>query len=79
MEWIKNNKGIISETLALEPLPQEKAVLKAIKHRPYWKRIWILQEIALARALLLSCGSENVHWRFQYFVNISHSETPILH
>jgi hypothetical protein len=30
--------------------------------RDYWKRIWIKQEIVLARDILLMCGAETISW-----------------
>lgn len=34
--------------------------------RPYWKRVWIIQELAYARSITLVCGSQSLDWsRFQ--------------
>lgn len=31
--------------------------------RPWWKRVWVLQEVILARKLILHCGPESVDWQ----------------
>jgi hypothetical protein len=31
--------------------------------RPYWTRMWIIQEVLLARKLLFQCGDDNCSWR----------------
>jgi hypothetical protein len=30
--------------------------------RTWWKRVWIIQEIAFARDVWLFCGSKCMHW-----------------
>lgn len=30
--------------------------------RPWWGRAWIVQEVALAKEILVSCGNKSVHW-----------------
>lgn len=39
-------------------LPQ----LRPLLHRPYWRRTWIPQEIALARRLTIWCGGDSIGW-----------------
>ncbi|KUJ12573.1 HET-domain-containing protein [Mollisia scopiformis] len=37
-------------------------------NRPYWSRLWILQEVCLARKLSLHCGTKSVSWeQFDHF------------
>lgn len=37
--------------------------------RPWWKRMWIIQEVALAPDVLVLCGSRHVPWStFQVFI-----------
>jgi len=31
-----------------------------ILHRPWWKRLWVVQEVSLARSAVLLCGSQSV-------------------
>jgi len=41
---------------------EAQAVLK-LYNRPYWSRIWIVQEMFLAKALVVFCGSRQCSWR----------------
>jgi hypothetical protein len=34
----------------------------SLMHRGYWTRLWILQEISLAKTATLLCGSDQIHW-----------------
>jgi len=34
----------------------------ALVHRPYWKRIWIIQEIVMARDRMIFCGRDEIHF-----------------
>jgi hypothetical protein len=36
--------------------------LKQLLNRPYWSRVWILQEVILSKQAILYCGSRNVSW-----------------
>ena len=36
--------------------------LSQLMHRPYWQRLWIVQELALARQVVLHCGSRTTSW-----------------
>jgi hypothetical protein len=48
---------------------QARGVL-ALCERNYWRRIWIVQEIMLAREATIYCGSKAVSWQmFEGFVN----------
>ncbi|TVY83162.1 Heterokaryon incompatibility protein 6 OR allele [Lachnellula suecica] len=52
---------------------------KALAHlcnRDYWKRVWIVQEVVLARRLTIHCGRSQADWRG--FVNILNEAHPIL-
>ncbi|KAK4238448.1 heterokaryon incompatibility protein-domain-containing protein [Achaetomium macrosporum] len=31
--------------------------------RPYWRRVWIVQEICLARRLVVKCGASQIPWK----------------
>ena len=42
-------------------LKQAEGVL-ALCERNYWKRIWIVQEVMLARQATIYCGSKNICW-----------------
>ncbi|MCJ1229251.1 hypothetical protein MMC12_005916 [Toensbergia leucococca] len=38
------------------------AALQLLYDRPYWRRIWIIQEIAFAPNVLIRCGSQQETW-----------------
>jgi len=40
----------------------ENKAIRAFCRRPYWKRLWIVQEVILARDILVCCGSMRVEW-----------------
>jgi hypothetical protein len=41
--------------------------LERLTQRSYWSRVWIVQEIVLARTRWLLCGSDEMHWdRFHH-------------
>lgn len=39
-----------------------EARLKSLFHRSFWSRIWIFQEVLLAKAIEVSCGSKTMGW-----------------
>lgn len=41
---------------------QGRAVL-ALCERPYWTRVWIIQEVMMARNITVFCGDKNFEWR----------------
>ncbi|MCJ1263983.1 hypothetical protein MMC22_003854 [Lobaria immixta] len=45
--------------------------LKEIFDRPWWSRVWVQQEFALAKAAYFVCGPTSVHWRFLDMVIIA--------
>jgi hypothetical protein len=53
----------VLDSLIIEQ-PSFEAVIRLLK-RPYWQRIWILQEIILSRKAIVFCGNSHVEW--QYF------------
>lgn len=38
--------------------------LENIYHRDYWKRVWIVQEICLAREVIIVCGHTQIPWTY---------------
>lgn len=46
----------------LKPSGDPKAALRALFQRPYWHRTWIIQEIMLARSLVVFCGAMRIEW-----------------
>lgn len=45
--------------------------LKEIFDRPWWSRVWVQQEFALAKSAYFVCGPRSVHWRFLDMVIIA--------
>jgi hypothetical protein len=41
---------------------QSEGVL-ALCYRSYWKRVWVIQEVVLAREVKIHCGTESVSWQ----------------
>lgn len=44
----------------IKSLPEE--ALRALCHREYWHRMWIKQEIVLAKEIRIYCGSRSLDW-----------------
>jgi Heterokaryon incompatibility protein (HET) len=40
----------------------ERRALTALFSRPYWQRLWVLQEILLASRVVIYCGTEKIDW-----------------
>jgi hypothetical protein len=38
--------------------------LRGLYQRSYWKRIWIVQELCLARQLVIVCGNTEIPWNY---------------
>ena len=47
----------------VKPLKGAVGSIILLLQRPYWTRLWIIQEICLSSAAILACGSDNVQWR----------------
>jgi hypothetical protein len=41
---------------------QSTGVLSSILSRPWWSRVWVLQEVAFARSAILMWGRATIHW-----------------
>jgi Heterokaryon incompatibility protein (HET) len=59
--------------------------LDALDHlltRPYWYRVWIVQEIVLSKNIVFFCGSRKFSWQallFAAYLLNSHEETDFIH
>jgi hypothetical protein len=50
--------------------------LKDLLSRDYWRRIWIVQEVFLARDLQILCGYKMLEWaHFDFFISSEHIKT----
>jgi len=41
---------------------EARASLHSLMQRPWWRRIWVIQEFCLARNPVLLCGSSSIRW-----------------
>jgi hypothetical protein len=49
---------------------QLEASFRALCYKEYWNRVWIVQELLLAKDAMIYCGSKRVtRQAFQYFIN----------
>lgn len=48
--------------VGLDQFLRKIQALLRLCHRPYWRRMWIIQEIVLAQKALLCCGSDHASW-----------------
>jgi hypothetical protein len=42
---------------------EQREALRNLTKRPYWKRMWIIQEILNAKEILVVCGSKTFPWK----------------
>ena len=56
------------ETSTLQPW--ERAIVRAFISRPWFSRVWILQEVFMAREAVVLCGDQEVSWK--RFVGVFH-------
>ncbi|RAH53677.1 hypothetical protein BO85DRAFT_503710 [Aspergillus piperis CBS 112811] len=58
-------ESVVNNTSVLSKLGKQKAqtdALDTIYQRSYWSRLWIIQELFLARTIILFCGSKSTAW-----------------
>ncbi|KAH6694923.1 heterokaryon incompatibility protein-domain-containing protein [Leptodontidium sp. MPI-SDFR-AT-0119] len=41
---------------------RSKAAVTSLLQRPFWKRVWIIQEVSKSRKLRVLCGSASIRW-----------------
>lgn len=57
------------------PGPTDKTPLQALFRRPWFNRMWVLQEISLASEAIVVCGEQEVNWiSFYHFYHWNVSE-----
>lgn len=58
-----HNAQMVTSKLGISPLSHRNWLgWVAFLHRPYFKRVWVVQEIGLADKVLCVCGSRRVPW-----------------
>ena len=63
-----------------EQTTAQMAALQAISDRTYWTRFWIVQELILARKLVIHCGDDKIDWWPEMFPKpmiLSFQRTPV--
>lgn len=48
----------------------------ALQARPYWRRMWILQEVMLAKKLVVVCGWKQAGWNFVEEWPVNYMDSP---
>lgn len=49
--------------------------IKELCQRPYWKRLWVYQELKLARQIQLMCGTRTIAWDpFRLFLTLAETD-----
>lgn len=56
--------------------PRVRDVVDTLLHRDYWSRIWIVQEIVMAREVEIMCGSKTIEWDELEVVCRGHDDEP---
>lgn len=80
MEWIREIDESSHDrwSIAREDrpsAPKDRAPLQALFRRPWFNRMWVLQEIALATEAIVVCGKLEVNWTsFYHFYHWNVSE-----
>jgi Heterokaryon incompatibility protein (HET) len=59
-----------SKSLCLQPRDKIDSIINLVE-RPYWKRVWVIQEIAFARQTTIHCGRRSFFW-VQFVSAIKH-------
>ncbi|KAI9642823.1 hypothetical protein NHQ30_008556 [Ciborinia camelliae] len=54
--------GLPHSLLPLNPSRSLEALCQLF-HRPYWKRLWVIQELTLAKEILVQCGESYFEWK----------------
>lgn len=77
-EVLHNDDSLIREGAYKD---EYMALAEGILMRPWWQRVWVIQEVAVARDLAMICGSRSISWPFLYryslFLNHFHSTVAV--
>jgi hypothetical protein len=58
----ENLRDMLEDKSESKPIEQAWVALRALFERPYWSRVWILQEVVLSRPSYLICGDSMCSW-----------------
>ena len=62
LEWLHSVGELWIKDFDNEPYNSCWQAIDSLLRRPYWSRVWILQEVALAKELLFMCGATTLRW-----------------
>ncbi|CZR67070.1 uncharacterized protein PAC_16969 [Phialocephala subalpina] len=66
-EWVQRYPHLMEDSYhtkrAALKATYRSTCIQALWRRDYWRRTWILQEIVLARDVLIMCGEECISWQ----------------
>jgi hypothetical protein len=60
---VQNYKQIIQDHQSNVVLPSIISAFTNFCHRPYWSRLWIIQEFAVGRELIIACGGIRISYQ----------------
>jgi hypothetical protein len=61
IDWCQNQPGLFSKDGSFDSLTQSGCYqILSLFSSPYWKRVWIFQEVVLSRRPLFACGSRSI-------------------
>ncbi|KAI0404111.1 heterokaryon incompatibility protein-domain-containing protein [Xylaria palmicola] len=68
MKLVSEARMISAQQITNETVRDIEALVKLLE-RPWWSRVWVLQEVILAKKVTLRCGSRSLDWtHFQAFL-----------
>jgi hypothetical protein len=59
---IENDRALAMQHKLYPKIEHEGPRLQAFFHRPYWKRVWVIQEVAVAPMVTMLYGSVDISW-----------------
>ncbi|GME52847.1 hypothetical protein BP6252_11115 [Neofusicoccum parvum] len=65
MDWLRDNdepSEIGRDDDRVEIIRPDKAIVEALLRRPWFSRVWVLQEVALAGEAVVCCGDKEISW-----------------
>lgn len=72
----EEEEGMVYKELYGETWLKFSAFVRHVVDDPYWQRVWIIQEITLAKAILVCSGNDAVAWNnFRTFYAHTHSSS----
>jgi hypothetical protein len=53
---------LVKQDPATDPTEEEVIALYALLKRPWFRRAWVIQEVSLAKEVLITCGDQELDW-----------------